>query len=450
MRGVGLANSEQSALTITPATRPVRGCIRPPGSKSITNRALVCAALASGASTLTGALDSEDTRVMIDCLRKLGIHVESRDEGRTLLVHGCGGKIPSQSADLFVGNSGTTIRFLTCVCALGQGTYRLDGIERMRQRPIGDLLAALRQLGVEARCEQQENFPPVVMRGNGLDGADNDNVAHVKGNISSQFLSGLLMAAGASGSDVEIHVEGGLVSKPYVEMTLAVMGAFGVPVERTDWSYFHTEDWHTYKPQRYAIEPDASAASYFWAAAAITGGEVTVEGLGRDSLQGDVEFVECLEGMGCSVRYDAGGITVSGRAAHGIDVDMNAISDTAQTLSAVALFADGPTTIRGVGHIRHKETDRIGDLARELRKFGATVEELSDGLKIIPPPLTRSVSEGLSSPVTIETYNDHRMAMSLALTGLLLPGITILNAACTAKTYPKFFDDLQKLVTGGS
>jgi 3-phosphoshikimate 1-carboxyvinyltransferase len=402
----------------------------------------VCAALAKGESTLTGALDSEDTRVMIESLGRLGIPVESRDEGQTLIVQGCGGHIPAKNADLFVGNSGTTIRFLTALCALGQGTYRLDGIERMRERPIGDLLAALRQLGVSAEGEVRDGFPPVVVHGNGFHG---EGQAHVRGNISSQFLSGLLMAAAAAGTKVEIHVEGELVSKPYVSMTLKIMEEFGVPVENAGWNCFRTSDHHSYQARRFAIEPDASAASYFWAAAAITGGEVTVLALNRDSLQGDVQFVECLAQMGCKVAWAADGIAVSGRAQRGIDVDMNAISDTAQTLAAVALFAEGTTTIRGVGHIRHKETDRIGNLARELRKFGAAAEELPDGLRIVPPADIRQRRD-----ITVSTYNDHRMAMSLALAGLVLPGVTIQNPNCTAKTYPRYFEDLTKLCAPGT
>jgi 3-phosphoshikimate 1-carboxyvinyltransferase len=420
-----------------PVQGPVHGKVRPPGSKSITNRALVCAALAKGESTLTGALDSEDTQVMIESLGRLGIRVESLDAGETLVVHGCGGQIPAQQAELFVGNSGTTIRFLTALCALGQGTYRLDGIERMRDRPIGDLLDALRQLGVSAGGELRDGFPPVVVHGNGFSGKGQ---VRVRGDISSQFLSGLLMAAGAAATDVEIHVEGELVSKPYVSMTTKIMEDFGVPVECDGWKCFHACGHHSYQGRHYAIEPDASAASYFWAVAAITGGDVTVLGLNRDSLQGDVQFVECLERMGCRLTWAGDGITVTGRAERGIDVDMNAISDTAQTLAVVALFAEGPTTIRGVGHIRHKETDRIGDLACELRRFGAAVEELPDGLKIVPPADIRQRRD-----ISGETYNDHRMAMSLALAGLVLPGITIQNPGCTAKTYPRYFDDLARL-----
>lgn len=431
-------------LTIIPVRGPIRGRIRPPGSKSITNRALVCAALARGTSTLTGALDSEDTRVMIESLGRLGIQVESRDEGKMLIVRGCGGQIPVGSAHLFVGNSGTTIRFLTAMCALGHGTYRLDGVPRMRERPIGDLLDALRQLGVDVRCESREGFPPVVVNANGIKSGELE--ATVRGDISSQFLSGLLMAIAQAGEYVRITVNGELVSKPYVAMTLKVIDSFGGVIEQEGWSEFLSRDYDLgYRGRTYAIEPDASAASYFWAAAAITGGEVTVEGLSKDSLQGDVAFVDCLAQMGCRVTYAADSITVSGRAERGIDVDMNAISDTVQTLSAVALFAEGPTTIRGVGHIRHKETDRIGDLARELRKFGASIVESESGLCITPPPaLARSASEG-PPPIEIATYHDHRMAMSLALPGLVRPGVTILDPGCTAKTYPNYFGDLAKL-----
>lgn len=435
----------QDRLTVQPVGRPIRGRIRPPGSKSITNRALVCAALADGTSTLAGALDSDDTRVMIDSLGRLGIRVESGDDGHTLIVHGCGGHIPAEQADLFVGNSGTTIRFLTALCALGHGTYRLDGVPRMRERPIGDLLDALNQLGADCRGELKTGLPPVVVKANGLCGGR----VSVRGDISSQYLSGLLQAVPCASGPVQIAVIGELVSQPYVAMTLRIMESFGASVgaegnalRGVPGGGFDIPAPQSYRACDYAIEPDASAASYFWAAAAITGGEITVEGLSKASLQGDVQFVECLAQMGCRVTYAADSITVSGRAERGIDVDMNAISDTVQTLAAVAIFADGPTTIRGVAHIRHKETDRIGDLARELRKFGAQVEEFSDGLGITP---TRRASEGVPPPIEIATYHDHRMAMSLTLPGLVRPGVTILDPGCTAKTYPKFFQDLATL-----
>ncbi len=422
-------------IEIKPLAAPLDASIRPPGSKSLTNRALVAAALAGGRSVLRGALDSEDTRVMIEGLRRLGIEVESRDGGRELHVAGCAGRIPTAGADLFAANSGTTIRFLTALVSLGHGVYRLDGVARMRERPIEDLLESLRQLGADAQSESGNGCPPVVVRAAGLRGGR----AKVRGDISSQFLSGLLMAAPCSETPVELEIDGPLVSKPYIRMTLAVMRSFGVNVAEGDLAQFHVPK-AGYRACDYAIEPDASAASYFFAAAAIAGGSVTVLGLTRDSLQGDVAFCDCLAEMGCCVESSPNGIKVTGGPLRGIDIDMNAISDTVQTLAAVALFADGPTNIRNVGHIRHKETDRIGNLAIELRKFGAEVTETPDGLTIMPRPLQGA---------EIATYHDHRMAMSLALVGLRVPGVVIQDPRCTEKTYPGFFADLAGLRTAG-
>jgi 3-phosphoshikimate 1-carboxyvinyltransferase len=420
-------------LKIQPVAGPIHGRIRPPGSKSITNRALVCAALADGVSTLRGALDSEDTRVMVGGLSRLGIDVETRDAGKTVIVKGAGGEIPALEAELICGNSGTTIRFLTALATLGHGSFRLDGVERMRQRPIGDLLDALNQLGARAKSENDNGCPPVVVHANGLPGG----TTTVRGDISSQFLSGLLMAAPAALSPVVLEIDGPLVSQPYVRMTLAVMRAFGINVETVaNMNRFKIAAPQIYKAGTFAIEPDASAASYFWAAAAVTGGEVTVEGLSAASLQGDVAFVDCLEQMGCEVRCDADAVTVVGRRLKGVDVDMNAISDTVQTLSVVSLFADGPTTIRNVAHIRHKETDRIAALAAELQKLGASVTERDDGLTIVP---------GKLQAATINTYNDHRMAMSFSLAGLRIAGVRIDNPQCVDKTYPEFFNDLAGL-----
>ncbi len=413
---------------------PVQGTIRPPGSKSITNRALVCAALADGLSTLTGALDSEDTRVMIHALRQLGIAVQHDATAATIRVQGCAGKPPASSADLFVANSGTTIRFLTALVTLGQGRFRLDGSPRMRQRPIQDLLDALGNLGVDVASEFGNGCPPVIVQADRLPGGRAD----VAGNISSQFLSGLLLAAPCAASPVDLHVVGQLVSQPYITMTLAVMAAFGVTCQTENLARFVIPTDRPYRAGSYAIEPDASAASYFFAAAAITGGQVTVPGLSRDSLQGDVAFCDCLARMGCQVEFQPDAISVTGGPLRGIDVDMNAISDTVQTLAAVALFADGPTTITDVAHIRHKETDRLAALATELRKLGATVHERPDGLQIVPASLR---------PAEIDTYDDHRMAMSLALVGLRNPGVVIRDPGCTAKTYPHFFTDLARLTT---
>jgi 3-phosphoshikimate 1-carboxyvinyltransferase len=421
-------------MEIQPAAGPIRARVRPPGSKSITNRALVCAALAEGTSTLTGALASEDTQVMIDGLQRLGIIVESRDAGRTLVVAGTAGHIPAIEAELFCANSGTTIRFLTALATLGHGAFRLDGVERMRERPIGDLLDALNQLGANTTSELDNGCPPVVVRANGLVGG----TATVRGDISSQFLSGLLMAAPGCDGPATLEIDGPLVSQPYVRMTLAVMRAFGVAIEANkQLDQFQIPSPAPYHACVYAIEPDASAASYFWAAAAVTGGEVTIDGLSAASLQGDVAFADCLEQMGCDVRRLADSITVVGRPLAGVDVDMNAISDTVQTLAVVALFADGPTTIRNVGHVRHKETDRIAALAAELRKLGGEIDERPDGLRITP---------GKLRPATIDTYRDHRMAMSFAVAGLRIGGVRINDPGCTAKTYPGFFDELAAAV----
>ena len=406
--------------------------MRPPGSKSITNRALVCAALAEGPSDLTGALDSEDTRVMIESLRRLGIAVDHDAAAATIRVEGAGGLIPAASADLFVANSGTTMRFLTALLTLGHGVYRIDGAARMHQRPIRDLLDALAQLGADVQSDAKNGCPPVVVRADGLPGG----TAQIAGDLSSQFLSGLLMASPYARTPVELVVSGELVSKPYVAMTIAVMESFGVSVGGEQLQRFVVPVGRAYRGRTYAIEPDASAASYFLAAAAVTRGCVTVEGLGAESLQGDVAFCDCLAQMGCVVLRDAHRLTVVGRPLRGVDVNMNAISDTVQTLGVVAMFAEGPTTIHGVGHIRHKETDRIGDLATELRKLGASVEELADGLRITP---------GERCPAAIDTYNDHRMAMSFAVAGLGIDGVEIRNPECCAKTYPRFFEDLARL-----
>ena len=439
-----------TAIEIQPAG-PIHGSIRPPGSKSLTNRALVCAALAGGESVLSGALDSEDTRVMIEALRQLGIPAEHdvndlccpnplpKGEGTkasTIRVTGCNGRPPAGDANLFAANSGTTIRFLTAMVALGRGRFRLDGTPRMRERPIQDLLEALEQLGAKAYTELETGCPPVVVEAAGLRGGR----ATIAGDISSQFLSGLLMAAACAEQPVELVLRGRLVSQPYVAMTTAVMAAFGVRVD-TQPGRFIVPACLGYRGRHYEIEPDASAASYFFAAAAITGGKITVEGLSRLSLQGDVAFCDCLEKMGCMVEYAENAITVYGGKLRGIEVDMNAISDTVQTLAAVAIQAEGPTTITGVAHIRHKETDRIHALATELRKIGADVEERPDGLRIIP---------GKLSGARIETYNDHRMAMSMALVGLATAGIVILDPECTAKTYPDFFADLERLTRGAN
>ena len=474
---------------------PVVGSIRPPGSKSLTNRALICAAFADGESQLTGALRSDDTEVMIVALSSIGVAIKESDGGRVIDVTGisrCDSKslsekgsdplrrgqktieidslpkgqtpfrIGSKSAverasrmhELFIGNSGTTIRFLTAALSALGGNYRLVGVPRMHQRPIGDLVNALKPVCEGTiECESIGGCPPVSIQTSGW----TQSQMRVAGTVSSQYLSGLMMAAPISGRQCEIVVSGELVSRPYVEMTAQIIRDFGVEVElidatdRGDQTLSCRIDGRSgYRGRQYAIEPDASAASYFWAAAAITGGEVTVLGLSAKALQGDVGFVDCLEQMGCRVNRQSDRITVAGpRQLRGIDVDMNAISDTVQTLSVVALFADGPTTIRGVAHNRFKETDRIGDLARELRKMGAEIIETDDGLSINPANVPcQTESDRIDSVPTaiLDTYDDHRMAMSLALAGLRLPDVRIRNPACTAKTYPEYFADLEALI----
>jgi 3-phosphoshikimate 1-carboxyvinyltransferase len=424
------------ARRIEPLTRPPRAVVRVPGSKSITNRALVLAALGDRPEgcELTGALASEDTEVMARALTDLGFVVDADWHGaRVRVARPAGGDlIPARTADLFVANSGTTMRFLTAMVALGHGEYRLDGIPRMRQRPIADLLDALKQLHVDARSEMDDGCPPVCVRAAGLPGG----TVRIRGDVSSQFLSGLLMAAPKAAGDVTVEVDGPLVSWPYVAMTVAMIRQFGGEVEVEGDRRFLVRGQQSWGLDRYAIEPDASAASYFFGAAAVTGGEVTVAGLSAASLQGDVRFVDLLEAMGCHVERHRDSLTVRGGPLRGIDADMNDVSDTVMTLAAVALFAEGPTVIRNVAHIRHKETDRLAALATELRRVGALVEEHADGLAIHPRALHGA---------EICTYNDHRMAMSLALVGLRVPGIVITNPGCAAKTYPAFFTDLERL-----
>lgn len=418
---------------------PVVGTIRPPGSKSLTNRAVLCAAAGRGACQLTGALVSEDTDVMLAALRSVGVQVSSSRGGTTVTLDADGRKQHTAPGPLpiFVANSGTTIRFLTAMLSAWGGHYRLAGVPRMHQRPLAPLVDALSDV-VDGRVvtESPQGCPPVVIQTEGWKGTK----LSVGGDISSQYLSGLLMAAPVVGRPVVIQVEGALVSKPYVEMTCRVMETFGAEVSRTGEGTSFEVQPTGYAAESWDIEPDASAASYFWAAAAITGGEVRVEGLTADALQGDVAFCDVLEQMGCHVQRDSGALTVSGRAEHGIDIDMNAISDTVQTLAVVALFASSPTRVRGVAHNRFKETDRIADLARELRKLGANVQEFDDGLAIEPLP---PASAGAS---VLETYEDHRMAMSLALAGLKIPNVWIDNPSCTAKTYPNYFADLERLL----
>ncbi|MBI3407642.1 MAG: 3-phosphoshikimate 1-carboxyvinyltransferase [Planctomycetes bacterium] len=444
------------ALAIQPLVKPPKATIQPPGSKSITNRALVLAALTARghACALQGASRCEDTEVMIDCLRALGFRVLTEWPECLVFVSSDpeAPTIPASAADLDVAGSGTTMRFLTAMVALGHGRYRLDGNVRMRERPVEHLLEGLRQLGVKAYSENGNRCPPVVVEADGL----REGTARLNGKISSQYVSAILMAATRAEGRVRVQVEAPRVSEPYVRMTLRMIKQFGFAVREEGPDDIEIFGRGEYRPilkkaapfpekyvrphhiplRDYQIEPDASSASYFWAAAAILEGKVTVPNLNQKSLQGDVQFLDVLEDMGCEVSYGSDAITLCGGPLRGIDVAMNDISDTVMTLAAVACFALGPTTIRNVEHVRHKESDRLAAVAAELRRIGATVDEFADGLTITPGPLHGA---------EIETYNDHRIAMAMALVGLKVPGIVIKNPGCVAKTYPGFFEDLEKL-----
>jgi 3-phosphoshikimate 1-carboxyvinyltransferase len=422
-------------IEITPVPGPITTTVRPPGSKSLTNRALVCAGLAEGESFLQGVLESEDTNVMAEGLARLGIALDWNREARTIRVAGQAGRISVTRAELYIANSGTTVRFLTALVGLGQGVFRLHGTTRMHERPIQDLLESLSSLGVDAVSEDGNGCPPVVVAAAGIAGGE----VSVRGNVSSQFLSALLMIAPYAKEPLHLDIKGELVSRSYVEMTLAVMRQFGIEGVVESSNRISVPRGIYQAQANLLIEPDASAASYWWGLAAITGGKITVPGLSKSSLQGDVGFCDVLAKMGCKVDFAEDGITVAGGPLKGVDVDMNTISDTVQTLAAVALFATGPTRVRNVAHNRHKETDRIGNLAAELRKTGAQIEEHDDGLTIHPIPLASL------RPATFATYHDHRMAMSLALIGLRVPGVVITDPGCTEKTYPKFFADLARV-----
>ena len=420
------------ALPITPKP-PVDANVRVPGSKSLTNRALVVAALAAGRSRLDGCLLAEDSFVMLEALDALGI--ETDRDGETVTVYGQGGRVPADAADLDLRLSGTSIRFLTALVALGRGRYVLDGTERMRERPVQDLLNALSSLGVDAQTQLETGCPPVVVNAAGLRGGS----AEVAGGSSSQYLSALLMAAPYAREPVTLTVTGELQSKPFIDMTLNLMRDFGVTVERDGYRRF-TVPTGVYCARPYSVEGDAMAAGYLWAAAAITGGRVRVENVGSASVQGDKRLASVLQQMGCRVTWTAATCEVVGTGTlRGGTFDLNDMSDQAQTLAVVALFADSPTRIENVWNLRIKETDRLSALAVELRRLGATVEEGHDYLVVQP------LAPVDARPADIRTYGDHRMAMAFALAGLRLPGVVILEPACVTKTFPAFFDVLAAL-----
>jgi 3-phosphoshikimate 1-carboxyvinyltransferase len=412
------------------AHRPIDATVRLPGSKSLTNRALIIAGLARGSSRLEGVGLADDTRYMIQFLKGLGIEVSLDEPHCAATVRGCGGHIPADEADLFCGNAGTVMRFGTAMCCLGAGRYRVDGAERMRNRPIGPLVDVLRDLGASIGYEGTHGFPPLTVAARGLHGGQ----ASMRASESSQFVSAVLMAAPYARTDVMLRLVGEVVSEPYISMTLRMMEDFGAGV-LADRGKYIVPAAQTYAGRTCRIEPDASAASYFLAAAALTGGRVTVEGLGRRSVQGDVGFAGVLEQMGCRIEQDDTSTTVTGPKGgrlRGIDVDLNAMPDMAQTLAVLALFAAGPTNVRNVANLRIKETDRISAVAAELAKFGATVQTRDDGFAVTPPVVPR--------PAEVDTYDDHRMAMSFALAGLRIDGVVIRGAECVSKTFPDFFE----------
>jgi 3-phosphoshikimate 1-carboxyvinyltransferase len=423
------------SIEIHPAERPIDAVVRLPGSKSYTNRALVVAALADGECRIEAALFSDDTRYMIEALRALGFKIDAEPDTESIIVGGHGGQIPSARSSLFVGNAGTAARFLTAFVSLGRGSYEIDGVARMRERPIGPLLDALRQLGVEAVARNGNDCPPVVVTTTGLRGGK----ATIDGGVSSQFISALLMVAPCTSDGIELAIKGELVSQPYVDLTLSIMSAFGAIAQNHDYRLLTVPGRQRYQARTYVVEPDASAASYFLTAAAITGGRVRVDALGRRSAQGDLGLVGVLERMGCAVEWGDESVELRGAdQLHGVDVDMGSMSDVAQSLAAIAPFATTPTRIRGVAHIRAKETDRVAAVTTELRRLGGRVEEHADGWTIYPSAL-----HGAS----VETYDDHRMAMSFAVTGLRVAGVRILNPSCVAKTFPDFFTRFEALTS---
>ncbi len=416
-------------LDLPPLTQ-AHGTVQLPGSKSISNRILLLSALAAGTTRVNHLLDSDDTRVMLAALTELGVSVIRLGDSRDYQIVGVAGQFPQHSADLFLGNAGTAFRSLTAALALSHGDYKLSGVARMHERPIGDLVDALRQLGAQIVYLGKEGFPPLKI----LPRISNEHAeVAVRGNVSSQFLTGLLLAAPLTGCSVSIRVDGELISKPYVEITLNLMRRFGVTVNRDGWEKFEIAGGQVYQsPGSIEVEGDASSASYFLAAGAIGGGPVRVEGVGRTSIQGDVRFAEALEQMGADIVYEDDAVTASaGKGLRGIDADFNHIPDAAMTIAVVALFAEGQTTLRNIASWRVKETDRIHAMATELRKVGAVIEEGADYLRITPPARLLAA--------TIDTYDDHRMAMCFSLVALGGVAVRINDPQCVNKTFPDYF-----------
>lgn len=427
------------SLRLEPITK-VDGVINLPGSKSLSNRALLLAALADGVTEIRNLLNSDDIRHMLNALTKIGVSYEL-SEGKTVCkVTGNGGAFENdQSIELFLGNAGTAMRPLCAALCLGKGEYTLTGEPRMEERPIDALIDALREAGCDVECLKNEGYPPVKISASGMRGGK----VNIDGSISSQFLTALLMAAPMAQEDSEITIVGELVSKPYILITLDIMDKFGIKVEHDDFTVFRIKGGQTYQsPGVFMVEGDASSASYFMAAAAIKGGEVKVTGIGKSSVQGDVQFANVLEDMGAEVEWGDDYISVKSGKLTGVDQDMNHIPDAAMTIATTALFAEGKTTIRNIYNWRVKETDRLFAMATELRKLGVAVVEGEDFIEITPI----QVSE--LKLAEIDTYDDHRIAMCFSLVALSETAVMINDPGCTAKTFPDYFEKFASICTG--
>lgn len=433
------ATSTVPQLTLQPIRR-INGQINLPGSKSVSNRVLLLAALAEGETRITNLLRSDDVRHMLNALRQLGVAYTLEDDGTVCVINGRGGPLAIDGEqELFLGNAGTAMRPLCAALTLGAGTFVLTGEPRMEERPIGHLVDALREGGAQVNYLKKEGFPPLRIAGGSFKGGE----IKVDGRVSSQFLTALLMAAPLAAHDSSISIVGDLVSKPYIDITLKLMARFGVNVTHDNYQRFDVKGGQRYQsPGQLMVEGDASSASYFLAAAAIRGGSVTVSGVGKQSLQGDVRFADVLAAMGAEVVWGDDFITVNGRGQlQGIDMDMNHIPDAAMTIATTALFANGPTTIRNIYNWRVKETDRLHAMATELRKVGAEVEEGQDYIAIVPPAQLKHAA--------IDTYNDHRMAMCFSLVALSDTPVTINDPGCTSKTFPDYFAKFAELSERG-
>ena len=413
----------------------INGEINLPGSKSLSNRALLIASLAQGTTTITNLLESDDTRYMLGALKNLGVDYTLSEDKTECTIRGNGGAIKCEGiTELFLGNAGTAMRPLCASLCLGSGSYILTGEPRMKERPIGHLVDALRQAGAEIEYLENEGYPPLKIEAKGLSGGE----VEIEGTISSQFLTALLLASPLADSDMTIKIKGELVSKPYIDITLDIMKTFGIEVVNENYQTFRIKAGQHYEAvDSFMVEGDASSASYFLGASAIKGGTVKVTGIGKKSIQGDVQFVDVLEKMGASVEWGDDYVAVSRGALQAIDIDGNPIPDAIMTLATMALFCEGTTTIRNIYNWRVKETDRLYAMATELRKVGAEVEEGEDYLRITPPKVLKHAQ--------IDTYDDHRMAMCFSLLALDPVSVTINDPECTAKTFPTYFEVLESI-----